>query len=303
MPKLLDGARMDKYHICDQGFISTCPPHLSDWAIANDCKTGPVSTVFYQNSTYRNSYCAICNLGDEVINTTLLGNYPQNWMLKGAEENFVHRLTEKMNRPIALFEKQDDKVNCCRYCESIFSCVFIEMSEEFNLAEPLSINASRIMVSVCLLELNCKEFKRLSMQPPQPFIPFPPSRSRTSFGGQPSGNPVGLPAILLFFGFGDESSGNTLSNQSVTTESATLCADGTIRAQGQGYAKLRLGPAAIKVRALRFIRAINQGSNNSIINMRYDITSIPEKALYQRRLVDVLVDSCSHLTSILQKRH
>ena len=265
--------RVDSFHPCILGFISTCPPHLSDWAIANDCKTGPVSTVFYKNSTYRNSYCAICNLGDEVIDTTLAGVYLDESTVGGPddlEHNFVEKLTEKVNRTVALFEKQGNEAYCCRYCGLRLSCVQTETDEEFNLAKPLSIEASRIMASMCLLGLNCSEFERLSMETPhlhydEPTRPLWPEPFES-----PKGVPVGLPSILLFFGFGGESSGDTLSNQSVTTESATLCADGTIRAQGQGYAKLRLGPAAIKVRAVRSVRAINQGSNSSIINMRYD---------------------------------
>lgn len=60
------------HYWCYKNLISDCPPEFEDWRVGRQCREGVSSWVYYGNDTvYRNSYCAICNLGDEIIKTRL----------------------------------------------------------------------------------------------------------------------------------------------------------------------------------------------------------------------------------------
>ncbi|XP_067949541.1 uncharacterized protein [Watersipora subatra] len=52
-------------------FISSCPDMFKGWRLDQDCRKKPASFVYFGYSTYRNSYCAICNLGDTLYLSTI----------------------------------------------------------------------------------------------------------------------------------------------------------------------------------------------------------------------------------------
>ena len=60
------------------GIVSECPDYFSGWKISEDCAQGPVSWVNSKGAEYRNSYCAICNLGDQIIDASFM-HHNDDW--------------------------------------------------------------------------------------------------------------------------------------------------------------------------------------------------------------------------------
>ncbi|XP_067948532.1 uncharacterized protein [Watersipora subatra] len=65
--------RTDLFYPCDFGvtFISTCPDEFKQWKIYRDCQEKETMFVHYKTETFRNPYCAICNLGDIITLATM----------------------------------------------------------------------------------------------------------------------------------------------------------------------------------------------------------------------------------------
>ena len=263
IPNILEDEEQRRlfYHVCDTGFISTCPSYFDDWVISKDCESGPVSVVYYGDLTYRNSYCAICNLGDAILNSTLIGNLPTNQDLTHNEVDFVYELNDLTKGNIILFETQpmtDERpeggVKCCRMCNDSFYCITaVAGSAHVDLGRPLNETASEAISAICLLQLQCSDYI-----PQASFLEFE-SEPETNgdqigievkpFPNRPVGEPVNIPLITAFFGLADLSEVRVY-NETVSVDSVTLCSDGTVNTGGSHYQRLHLSPSSIKVSLL-----------------------------------------------------
>ena len=117
-PPKKDAKILHPYSCFREGIISTCPSQFSDWKLREHCEEGDNSWVYHTDKngklrTYRNSYCAVCNLGDEIRNASI--NRPQiellSTSLRQAEQAFVNKTitAEKIIRARVFIDYSSDK--------------------------------------------------------------------------------------------------------------------------------------------------------------------------------------------------
>lgn len=65
----------DYFYPCDfeggMELVSSCPELYTSWKLSNDCEESPEFLVYSSFYVYRNSYCAICNLGDFIADADI----------------------------------------------------------------------------------------------------------------------------------------------------------------------------------------------------------------------------------------
>ena len=55
------------YRCLTEGIVSQCPTYFDNWKLKSDCVNGQSSWVYYRDAVFKNAYCAICNLGDDIL--------------------------------------------------------------------------------------------------------------------------------------------------------------------------------------------------------------------------------------------
>lgn len=115
-----------------KGIVASCPHYFSKWRLSEDCSDGSASWVYHpsSNTVYRNSHCAICNLGDELLRTSL------NSFTKLSSVDVVEMLgvTEYKHELIVVDQSTED---CCRpirdnQCNKISPAYSIRRSRRRN---------------------------------------------------------------------------------------------------------------------------------------------------------------------------
>ncbi|XP_067948847.1 uncharacterized protein [Watersipora subatra] len=89
------------------------------WQLAQDCRRKPTSFVYVGYSTYRNSYCAICNLGDDLEFSTISPEdaYPRRTSFGTSFPADVGEVGYFVHRVRFSFESK----SCCSRCKTNFS--------------------------------------------------------------------------------------------------------------------------------------------------------------------------------------
>ena len=96
------------YRCYTSGIVSECPDYFADWKLNQDCTQGQVSWVYHGSKVYRNAFCAICNLGDEIVNTDVF-QYDQNWWY-----GYVYtKATTPIKRTLAAITLDLSNNRCC----------------------------------------------------------------------------------------------------------------------------------------------------------------------------------------------
>lgn len=65
--------RNQTYWCLQRAVVSTCPEYFSTWKLHRDCEQSPSSWVYHNKTVYRNMYCAVCNLGDAIVEANIEG--------------------------------------------------------------------------------------------------------------------------------------------------------------------------------------------------------------------------------------
>ena len=107
--------RVEPYWCYQKAIVSSCPSYFKNWKLSRDCKEAVSSWIYYNDTIYRNSYCAICHLGDEIIQSsteTLSTNSP---FLRKLVYNYLqHSLPQPERSDIGRVEL-DVNSNTCSY--------------------------------------------------------------------------------------------------------------------------------------------------------------------------------------------
>ncbi|KAF6022021.1 hypothetical protein EB796_019668 [Bugula neritina] len=91
------------YYCFQSGIVSSCPAYFDDWKLIRDCEKSPTAWVYHTNGVYRNAFCAICNLGDDILSAQVEG-VPGKGLL---QSNYTYRILDiiydyEWDRPITV---------------------------------------------------------------------------------------------------------------------------------------------------------------------------------------------------------
>jgi len=91
------------YYCFQSGIVSSCPAYFHDWKLNRDCEKSPSAWVYHTNGVYRNAFCAICNLGDDILSAQVEG-VPGKGLL---QSNYTYRILDiiydyEWDRPITI---------------------------------------------------------------------------------------------------------------------------------------------------------------------------------------------------------
>ncbi|XP_067948892.1 uncharacterized protein [Watersipora subatra] len=250
-PSTLDGK--DPYWCYQQGIISTCPPYYNDWRISKKCKE-PISSWVYQNQTiYRNAFCAICNLGDDIlmVNVELLEGFVP---LSVKFTNFLSNALDYVKDDFTgLIEIDVDQLTCCFQsdCGPTATGLWGEVNIQTqckNLPFNTSCyNSESWLLSYPSTDLLLQDFCLIlpDFRPPSPGLtPIELGQSPSSIFTPPS-------YAEFFFSYVGEIPAQITLNTSweMIVASASICSNGSlIESGGTAYSKFQLTSSGIQGR-------------------------------------------------------
>ena len=95
--------------------MSSCPSYFKNWKLSRDCKEAVSSWIYYNDTIYRNSFCAICNLGDEITQSSTEGISDTDPLMRDLVRDYLqYVLPEPIWEDIGRVEL-DVNSNTCSY--------------------------------------------------------------------------------------------------------------------------------------------------------------------------------------------
>ena len=94
--------------------MSSCPPYFKNWKLSRDCKEAVSSWIYYNDTIYRNSYCAICHLGDEIIKSSTRALSTVFPLLRESVDDYLQYLPRPTGYSLGRVEL-DVNSNTCSY--------------------------------------------------------------------------------------------------------------------------------------------------------------------------------------------
>ena len=111
--------------LTDTEIISSCPPKYNDWTLSESCKRSSTNFIYYGNKVFKNFYCAICHLGDDLEYAYVTP--PEDFSL----ENLFYAApvvgkSQETGKHLIQFSYESNQ--CCGLCDGIFgySCALID---------------------------------------------------------------------------------------------------------------------------------------------------------------------------------
>ena len=113
----------------DTEIISSCPPKYNDWTLSENCKSSSTIFIYYGNRIFKNFYCAICHLGDNLKDVHLTP--PKGLSLASlALETPVIGKSQATGNHIIRFSYESNQ--CCGLCENIVGRYSCAMTDQLN---------------------------------------------------------------------------------------------------------------------------------------------------------------------------
>ena len=107
--------RVEPYWCYQKPIVSSCPSYFMNWKLSRDCKEAVSSWIYYNNTIYRNSYCAICHLGDDIIQSSTEGISPVFHLARELVSNHINIKTSVPTSSHIGLVKLDVNSNTCSY--------------------------------------------------------------------------------------------------------------------------------------------------------------------------------------------
>lgn len=251
----------DQMYTCyNPPIVSSCPQHLATWRVSDDCENKPTSWVVNNKTLYRNAYCAICNLGDKIMEADIDPHGVYNALDGRSAESLYNDLLNR-SRDSVIVDVSENK--CC------YGSDCTQNTHSFTEQSPWGKiwfgNSSECLKSLPF-DTKCddKTFNSLGTESsPITFLcsgvitPLQEHKSQGCVAINVREPPVNFhtPSFsnLIFTDFGEIPLTQTVIRDTQWIEvkgSLLLCSNGTnqIQTSGASYSKLRLSPSTLEVR-------------------------------------------------------
>ncbi|XP_067947983.1 uncharacterized protein [Watersipora subatra] len=96
--------------------VSSCPEAYRGWKLRTDCKKQPTALVYGKEKAFKNIYCAICNLGDELQFAELLSP-----AIADRQNEIVSRMKNIHSEGLHPVKISPISGTCCVSCQEYFN--------------------------------------------------------------------------------------------------------------------------------------------------------------------------------------